>query len=78
MRNYGNRKDQNEYFGPLGDVVRKESRFVASKDDIVIGTFETFREAILALMRDGAKPSRLSKYRVSSLVMNQYYERIAI
>jgi hypothetical protein len=34
------------YLGPLGEVVRHEAFFIASKDGFLIGEYETFQEAM--------------------------------
>jgi hypothetical protein len=41
------------YLGPLGQVVRHEASFTASKDGFPIGTYDTFREAMEALAWKG-------------------------
>ena len=42
-------KDWYAYQGPLGDVVHKGAYFFASKDGFLIGSYETFDDAIAAL-----------------------------
>jgi hypothetical protein len=41
------------YFGPLGEVVRHEASFIASKDGFPIGTYDTLGEAMEALAWKG-------------------------
>jgi hypothetical protein len=38
------------YQGPLGQVVRNGRFFFASKDDFLIGTYNTFEEAMESLV----------------------------
>jgi len=37
------------YLGPLGEVVRHRASFLASKDGFLIGTYDTFGEAMESL-----------------------------
>ena len=41
------------YLGPLGEVVRDEASFIASKDGFLIGTYDRFGEAMEALAWKG-------------------------
>src|ERR1700738_1034494 len=41
------------YLGPLGEVVRRRASFVASKDGFLIGTYDTFGEAMESLAWKG-------------------------
>ena len=41
------------YLGPLGEVVRHGASFIASKDGFLIGTYNTFGEAIESLAWKG-------------------------
>jgi len=50
-------KDWYAYQGPLGDVVHKGAYFFASKDGFLIGSYETFDDAIAALIREAEYPS---------------------
>ena len=50
------------YLGPLGEVVRHRACFVASKDGFLIGTYDTFGEAMESLAWKGrTKAFRLAK-----------------
>ena len=49
--------DRTEYRGPFGDIVCKGPYFFASKDGVLVGTYTSFREALLAVVSDGAKTS---------------------
>jgi hypothetical protein len=53
-----------EYDGPLGQVLQNDESFFASKYGIRVGTYETFRGAILALLEDGGEKVRFEQYRV--------------
>src|SRR5271166_5614264 len=53
-----------EYEGPLGRVVHDTRSFRASKYGITVGTYETFRGAILALLGDRGAKIRIDQYRV--------------
>jgi len=53
-----------EYEGPLGQVVHDARSFRASKYGITVGTYETFRGAILALLGDREGKIRIDQYRV--------------
>ena len=50
-------KDWYAYQGPLGDVVHKGAYFFASKDGFLIGSYETFDDAIAALIREAENPN---------------------
>ena len=41
------------YLGPLGEVVHHGASFIASKDGFLIGTYNTFGEAMEALAWKG-------------------------
>ena len=41
------------YLGPLGEVVRHGASFIASKDGFLIGTYNTFGEAMESLAWKG-------------------------
>jgi hypothetical protein len=53
-----------EYDGPLGQVLHNDESFFASKYGIRVGTYDTFREAILALLEDGGEKVRFGQFRV--------------
>ena len=49
------------YLGPLGEVVRHRASFVASKDGFLIGTYDTFGEAMESLAWKGRTKAFLAR-----------------
>ena len=50
------------YLGPLGEVVRHGAPFIASKDGFLIGTYNTFGEAMESLAWKGRTSQRYLKF----------------
>jgi hypothetical protein len=59
------------YLGPLGEVVRDEASFIASKDGFLIGTYDTFGKAMEDLASKEENDARISLLRQISLNPNR-------